>query len=143
MLIKLGIIKNRMISKEKARLNVPDRKSLYTSLLRNGHILPKLKDPLMSNKFMTGILHNKFWSLTTDKMIQGNYRISADPPPRKEIAKMLSEALVKPQRLEETKHDLALQKAIKRTAKRIAKTVPNKEWMLTVLSQFEPDNEIF
>ena len=79
-----------MISKEKARLSVPDRKNLYSGLVRNGHILPKLKDPLLSNKFMTGILHNKYWSMTTDKIVGDNYRVSADPPPKKEIAKMLS-----------------------------------------------------
>ena len=94
-----------MISKEKARISIVDKKSLHKSLLRNGHILPQIKDPLLSIKFMTGILHNKYWSLTTSNMVQSNFKIAADPPPKRIIADMLSAALIAPSRMEELKNN--------------------------------------
>ena len=42
------------ISKEEIMCKVNDKKSLYSSLVRNGYILPPLKDPILTQKFMMG-----------------------------------------------------------------------------------------
>ena len=46
-----------------AQFLIPDRKALYQSLLRNGFVLPPMKDPLLTVKFMKGVKSGYFFCM--------------------------------------------------------------------------------
>ena len=45
---------NNQISLIEAQHIIPDRQALHTALVRKGYIVPRLKDKLMTNRFMIG-----------------------------------------------------------------------------------------
>ena len=83
----------QMISKQRVLQLCPDKLTSYKALQRNGLYCPSVKCPLMSVKFMRGVIFKTdYWLPTTAEI---SIHQSPDPPNNAEIASELYMALLK------------------------------------------------
>ena len=80
-----------MISVEDARQRIPDGKSLYNALVRNQRLMPPRKDAINSQKFMRGVWTKKYWVMSSHEVV--GYKMCADPPSKKQLARILAAVL--------------------------------------------------
>ena len=125
-----------MISVEDARQRIPDGKSLYNALVRNQRLMPPRKDAINSQKFMRGVWTKKYWVMSSHEVV--GYKMCADPPSKKQLSRILAGVLANYRSLGEPTDS-----GMKRTAKQIRKRPPSTNWMLLVLSNLDPANEVF
>ena len=125
-----------MISVEDARQRIPDGKSLYSALVRNQRLMPPRKDAINSQKFMRGVWTKKYWVMSSHEVV--GYKMCADPPSKKQLARILAGVLANYRSLGEP-----IDSGMRRTAKQIRKRPPNTNWMLLVLSSLHPGHEVF
>jgi len=125
-----------MISLAEARLRIPDKKHLYSSLVRNSYLMPPRKDAILTAKFMRGVWLKKYWVLCSSEVV--TMRMCADPPHRKVLAKIVHDMLRNYRSLGEP-----MDSGMRRTARKIKKTPPSSEWLLLVLSNLDADHELF
>ena len=111
------------ISQRRAAYLVPNKKAFHAALVRNRYMVPPCKDPLMTVKFMKGVLAKEFFLLRCEQVT--NIRLCADPPPKQELAEMVADALLNCPDLPE---DVA--EAVKATARLIKRKRPDVQWQL-------------
>ena len=131
----VSIIK-MMISLAEARLRIPDKKHLYSSLVRNSYLMPPKKDAILTAKFMRGVWFKKYWVLCSSEVV--TVRMCADPPNRKVLAKIVHDIMKSYRSLGEP-----IDSGMRRTARLIKKTPPSSEWLLLVLSNLDGEHELF
>ena len=127
-----------MLTHHEAQLKAPTPKFYYEALVRNGNYLPKLKEPIMTMKFMKGIKSEKYWVPNTNRGHGVYVKLCADPPSRKLLAKILQKTMMTCPDVPEDIHS-----SFRRTAKLIKKNPPNVDWMVTVLGNLKSDHFIF
>ena len=120
-----------------AQFLIPDKKTLYDTMQRNGYVLPPAKDPLMTIKFMKGVKAGFFFCLKQDMM--QNFKQCATPPPRQQMSEILHYVMTNTTSGLGEQVDIAM----KRTAQEVLLKRPNVAWQLQMLAQFNPDNELF
>ena len=120
-----------------AHRTVQCKEDLHAALELNQYVAPKRKMPMMTSKFMTGVIEGKYW-LPKSREIN-KYRVCAFPPTKAKLAETLSRLLGNHPHVEEPGFD----EAIRRTAVQVRKRPPNKEWLLLIIAQLDPDNFIF
>lgn len=79
------------LSSAQVKTVVNDKDTLYASIKRNQLFPPKQKEAIMTNQFMKGVIgYQMYWlpKITDIKLLN-----CADPPPRQELAKMVSERM--------------------------------------------------
>ena len=101
-----------------ARLRCFDGKTMYSCLVRNGYLMPPRKDPINTQKFMKGIMCKKNWVLHSDHVV--SVRMCADPPSRKELAKIVVRIMKNYPSIGEP-----MDSGLRRTAKHIKKRPPS------------------
>ena len=106
------------ISLHEARMLVCDTKTMYNSCVRNGYLMPPRKDAINTQKFMKGIMCKKNWVLHSDHVVC--VRMCADPPPRKQLAKIVVQIMKNYPSIGEP-----MDSGLRRTAKHIKKRPPN------------------
>ena len=94
-----------------AQLLIPDKKSMYKAMLRNGYCMPRLKSSLCCLKWMKRVRAGKYWCPRVHEIRPFN---CADPPQKEEILRHLLGFAT------DAKKDLGI------TEKRM----PDKEWCL-------------
>ena len=83
----------QMLSKAQVYSFVPDKKTAWQAISRNGYYAPSLKCPLMSIKFMRGVMfQTEFWLPHQTEIF---VHCCVDPPSNKEIAKEVHDILIK------------------------------------------------
>ena len=125
-----------MISVEDARQRIPDGKQLYNALVRNQRLMPPRKDAINTQKFLRGVWTKKYWVMSSPEVV--GYKMCADPPSKKQLARILSAVMANYRSLGEPTDS-----GIRRTAKQIRKRPPSTNWMLLVLSNLDPANPVF
>lgn len=115
---------------------VNDKETLFESILRNQLYPPKKKEMIMTQQFMKGVIgYQQFWlpKITDIKLLN-----CVDPPPRNELAKMVSERM-----LTVDTGDASVNASVKRTADLVHRKPPNRDWLLAMLSTMNPECELF
>ncbi len=125
-----------MISAKQAELVVRNKKQLYQALIRNGYLLPPYKDAINTKKFLIGVKDERYWCLHSSQMLAVKH--CADCPNKLVLAEMVTEQMAK---LDNMTAEMKV--TFKRTAKLIKKNPPGKDWMMMLLSTFNPNHEIF
>lgn len=116
------------ISAGEANFTVPDKKHLHSTLVRNTWMVPPLKDRIMTNRFMTGIMRRHYFCIKQDEV--RHIRQCADKPPRDELAKIVADVMANyPADFGEP-----VNSGIQRTAMEIRRTAPNVDWQLLMLA---------
>ena len=116
---------------------VQSKEDLYSALLLNQYVAPAQKTPMMTAKFMTGVVEHKYWLPRSREITK--YRVCAFPPTKAKLAGILSQLLCNHPPGDEPGFDAA----IRRTAVQVRKRPPNKEWLLLMIAQLDEDNFIF
>ena len=122
------------VSQAEAQALIPDKTALYRALERNEYILPPLKDPMCTEKWLKAILHQEVWCLQVSEV--STLKVCPDLPSRKELADIVADAMEKQVRAE-------MQMAVKRTAQLVRKKKPDRGWLIKVLSTVNPGHAIF
>ena len=117
-------------------LRVPNKKALYTVLMRNGYILPEFKQPIITLKFLRLVRKKRCWCINSEEGI--TVKPCADTPSKKELALILCQVMTNYRSIGEP-YDSGL----KRTAKAIKRRPPNVDWMLMVLATIHAENAVF
>ena len=90
----------------------------------------------MTAKIMKGMLSGKNWMLKADQVTQ--FKVCAFPPNKDVLASLVADLL--------NRHEPVnpeVDKALRRTAKKVLKKRPCKKWCLLIVAQLDPGNFIF
>ena len=98
--------------------------------------MPPLKDPLCTEKFLKGVLHREFWCLKAEEI--HSLKVCPDLPSKKELASIVADAMESMGPVNE-----GFDNIFRRTAKLVRKKMPDRHWLIKVLSTVEKDHEIF
>ena len=104
-----------------------DKRDLFDALQFNQFITPPRNDPLMTARFMLGVLDGRYWMPQAEQV--KHVRACAYPPPRKTLVEMVCQEL-----RSFTHDDAAVMLQIKRTVHHIHKKRPEPRWLLLVLA---------
>ena len=129
-------MQQQMISHRDAQLRCPDKKTLYQSCIRNQYLLSPFKDSINTVRFLQGVQSKRYWAMKSEDVL--TVKFCADPPKKKELAKILHGVMSNFRKLGEP-----MDSGMRRTAKHIRKKPPQFSWMMLMLSNLEPDHEIF
>lgn len=121
---------------EQANVLVKSKDDLYYALQFNQYITPPKNDPIMTQKFMVGILTERYWMMKSEHV--KNMKACAFPPSKSRLTDVVCQSL-----LTHNNDDRDLTLRIKRTVANIRNKQPDKKWMLLVLAQLEPDHFVF
>ena len=124
------------ITVQEANLVVPNKKGYHTALKRNGYLLPGLREPITTLRFLKHVRSKRYWCPNASEHVA--LKPCADTPARKELAAICYDVMVRFRSLGEP-YDSGL----RRTAKWIRKRPPHTDWLIVVLSTIDPDNAIF
>ena len=125
------------ISAADAHRAIQCKEDLYSALLLNQYVAPARKTPMMTAKFMSGVVERKYWLPRSHQIAK--FRVCAFPPTKAKLAGILTQLLINHPHVDEPGFDAA----IRRTAVQVRKRPPNKEWMLLIIAQLDEDNFIF
>ena len=98
------------ISAADAHRAVQCKEDLHAALELNQYVAPKRKMPMMTAKFMTGVIEHKYWLPKSTEIAK--YRVCAFPPTKGKLAEILCRLLSNHAHVEEPGFD----EAIRRTA---------------------------
>lgn len=82
-----------MISASQVALVVRCKKTLYRGIIRKGWCLPPYKDPLITKKYLVGIIDGTYWCLKKENRVL--YQQVAEEPTKPILAKMLKKEMLK------------------------------------------------
>ena len=68
-------------------MRVPNKRTLYQACIRNQYLLSPFKDSVNTVKFLRGVQSKRYWALQSDQV--RTVKFCADPPKRKDLAKIL------------------------------------------------------
>ena len=91
-------------------------------MLRNGFVLPPMKDPILTVKFMKGVKSGYFFCMKQEMVT--NFKQCATPPPRHELAVILCNVMSNT----DTGLGEPYDSGMKRTAKEVLKKKPSITW---------------
>ena len=110
---------------EQAQLLLPDKATYYAGLKRNEYVLPKIKSGICTVQWMIKVRSGEVWCpKETDVK---NFKQCTQPPKKEELLKEV----------------LTVAAAKRRRTGMDAKHVPDKAWLLVVLSVLEPNHRFF
>ena len=76
------------ISVADAHRAIQCKDDLYAALLLNQYVAPVRKTPMMTAKFMSGVVEHKYWLPRSHQI--GKYRVCAFPPTKAKLADILT-----------------------------------------------------
>ena len=124
------------IALSEAEKSLESKESIYQALAFNQYVLPPLSDPLISIKFMIGLMHHKYWLPKSAQITQ--FRVCAITPSKSVLAGYVYDALMQHHSV-----NRQIDAAMKRTASLIRKKKPDCKWLLVLLAQLNPDHLVF
>lgn len=133
-----------MILLQEAQSKIGDRKEAHEVLVRNGFLMPPLKDAICTEYFLAGVLTQQYWCLKS--INQKNFKQCPVKLTKAELAGFLGRAMYNAKNsfpLTEFQDRQQGIKAFKKTAELIMKKLPDKNWMYLLLSTVEPNHQIF
>ena len=115
---------------------IKNKEDLYHALQYNQFITPPRKDSIMTQKFMVGILSERYWMMKSENVTA--MKACAFPPTKNKLTDIVCTSL-----LTHSNEDRALVIRIKRTVAHIRSKQPDVKWQLLVLAQLEPNHFVF
>ena len=97
--------------------------------------MPKMNEQIVTLNWMLGIIKGEYWCLASDEV--NSLKQCVKPPSRKVLARILVDKM----RTVVAAADMV--RKLKATAILIENHPPDVNWMLTCLSQIDPNNDLF
>ena len=118
---------------------VNDRQTLFDSLRRNQMYCPKMKECIMTCRFMQGCIGYKLYWLP--KCVDIKFLNCVDPPSRIELARLVVACMKK--QFNPAGDNQPFDSSFKRTAEEILKKPPSQDWLLAMLATMDPMAQVF